>query len=209
MDNPIQHKPNSMTGSAGRSPMVPPRGPRPPMGPPAAGGMAMTPKEIMGILRRHIWMIIIFTVLGTVLGVGGWYLCDRFIPKYTSMGVIDVEPPIELDPMQITGVQPQKDIYYQFRFTKASLVKQDFMLKQLLEQSDKIRDTKWFKKFAKVDAQGNIIGDRVKAVNEALEDLKDNLGASAPRDNNYILVTMSCAKAKEAKLIVDEMVRIF
>ena len=195
MDNPIQRKTNSMARSSGRQPMVPPRGPRPPMGPPSAGAMAMTPKEIMGILRRHIWMIIIFTVLGTILGGGGWYLCNRYIPKYTSLGVIDVDPPIDLDPMEITGIQPQKDIYYQFRFTKASLIKQDYMLQQLLEKSDKIRDTKWFKKFANVD--------------EVLEDLKNNLGASAPRDNNYIQVTMSCGKPDEAKLIVDEMVRIF
>jgi chromosome segregation ATPase len=72
-----------------------------------------------------------------------------------------------------------------------------------------VRETSWFKRFAKVDAEGNIIGDRAKAVDEALEDLKDNLGASAPRDQNYILVSMRCGKAKEAKLIVDEMVRLY
>jgi capsular polysaccharide biosynthesis protein len=106
--------------------------------PPAAGAMAMTPKEIVGILRRHIWMILIFTILGTIIGGGAWFLCDRYLPRYTSKRAIDVDPPINLDPMVITGIQPQKDIYYQFRFTKATLVKQQSMLEELLRR-DKVR----------------------------------------------------------------------
>jgi capsular exopolysaccharide synthesis family protein len=180
---------------------------RPPQGP-AAGGMGMTPKEIAGILRRHIWMIIIFTVLGTMIGGGSWFLCDRYIPRYTSKRAIDVAPPIEKDVTKIGGVQPQKDIYYQFRFTKSALIKQQSMLEELLRQP-KVRDTDWFKRYAKVDSEGKLIGDQDKAINKAYEKLEDNLGASAPRDNNFLLVSMSCGSAKEAKLIVDEMVRIF
>ena len=202
MDNPIQRTTNMTARPSGRPPTMPPRGPA------AAGGMAMTPKEIAGVLRRHIWMIIIFTVLGTMIGGGSWFLCSRYIPRYTSVRAIDVAPPIVLDPMQITGVQPQKDIYYQFRFTKASLIKQQGMLEELLRQP-KVRDTNWFKRYAKVDSEGKLIGDQDKAINKAYGKLEDNLGASAPRDNNFLVVSMSCGSAKEAKLIVDEMVRTF
>jgi len=176
--------------------------------PSAAGGMAMTPKEIVGILRRHIWMILIFTILGTIIGGGAWYLCNRYLPKYTSKRAIDVDMPITDDPLKIATSQVAKDIYYQFRFTKASLVKQQSMLEELLRRDD-VRDTEWFKRYAKVDASGRLIGDQDKAVNKAYKKLEDNLGASAPRDQNYILVSMSCASAKEAKLIVDEMVEVF
>ncbi len=189
---------------SGRPPMMPPRGSAG-----GGGGMAMTPKEIVGILRRHIWMIIILTVLGTMIGGGSWFLCDRYIPKYTSMRAIDVAMPITKDPLIIGTSQVAKDIYYQFRFTKASLIKQDHMLEALLENSDKIKATQWFKKFAKVNAAGEIIGDRAKAIDEALDALEDNLGASAPRDNNFLLVSMSCGRAEDAQDIVNEMVRIF
>ncbi|MHC5198886.1 MAG: GumC family protein, partial [Planctomycetota bacterium] len=207
MDNPTNNTPNTKTSSAGRPSMMPPRGPRPPMssGP---GQMAMTPKEIAGILRRHIWMIIIFVILGTMIGGGSWYLCDRHIPKYTSSRPIDVDSPVIKDPMQIGGTQPQKDIYYQFRFTKASLIKQQSMLEELLRQSA-VRETQWFKKNAKVDSAGKLIGDQEKAIGKAYKDLEDNLGASAPRDNNYILVSMSCGSAKDAQTIVNEMVHVF
>jgi capsular exopolysaccharide synthesis family protein len=176
---------------------------------PAAGGMAMTPKEIAGILRRHIWMIIIFTVLGTIIGGGAWFLCNRYLPKYTYRRSIGVAMPITEDPMKIGTSQVAKDIYYQFRFTKAAMIKQDYMLKQLLDNSDEVKATNWFKKYAKVNAAGEIVGDKAKALDEALGALKDDLGASAPRDNNFLLVSMSCADAGEAKVIVDEMVRIF
>lgn len=203
MDNLNQRPANMMTGPSGR----PPQGPGPSM-PPAAGGMAMTPKEIVGILQRHILMILIFTILGAILGGGSWFLCDRYLPKYTSMRAIDVDMPITDDPLEIGTSQVAKDIYYQFRFTKASLVKQQSMLEELLRR-DKVKDTDWFKRYAKVDASGRLIGDQDKAVNEAYKELEDNLSASAPRDNNYIVVSMSCTKAKEAKLIVDEMVDVF
>ena len=207
MDN-INQRPAHMTaGPSGRPPTRPPQRPRPPMGP-AAGGMAMTPKEIVGILRQHIWMIIIFTVVGTIIGGGSWFLCDRYLPKYTSVRAIDVSMPITEDPLIIGNSQVADDIYYQFRFTKATLIKQQNMLEELLRQP-KIRDTQWFKRFAKVDSEGRIIGDQAKAISEAYKALEDNLGASAPKDNNYIVVSMRCASPTEAKLIVDEMVRIF
>jgi len=90
----------------------------------------------------------------------------------------------------------------------ASLVKEQGMLEKLVNQP-KVRDTDWFKRFAKVDDQGNIIGDKDKAITKALEDLDKHLGASAPRDQNFIRITMTCGSAKEAKLIVDEMISLF
>lgn len=200
MDNPIQkqnHMPRS--GGALRPPMAPPGG--------IANTMAMTPKEIVGILRRHLWMIIILTVLGLIIGGVSWFLCNRYIPKYTAVSGINVSSPGLKDPTKITEAQPQKDIYYQHRFTMASLVKQQGMLEKLVDLSN-VRDTVWFKQFAKVDEQGNVI-DNDKAITKALEDLDNHLGASAPRDQNFIRITMTCGSASEAKLIVDEMVSLF
>lgn len=207
MDNPIQRKPNMTAVPDERSPMMPPRGPRPPMASPGSGAMAMTPKEILGVVRRHIWMIILLTLVGVIIGGGSWFLCNRYLPRYTSIRPIDVDPPIEIDPMQIAGAQVPKDIYYQFRVTKASLVKQEFMLRQLLEQSEAVRTTSWYQQFEKADSQGTI--DRASAIDEALKSLNDNLGSTAPRDYNYILISMTCANPRDAQVIVDEMVRVF
>jgi succinoglycan biosynthesis transport protein ExoP len=203
MDKPIQRVSNTASVPAAVRPGIMPHG-----GPAGPGAVSMTPKEILGILRRHVLMILIFIVIGTIIGGASWFLLDRYWPRYTSMRAIDVDPPIDLDPMEIGSAQPQKDIYYQFRFTKASLIKQQNMLESLLREP-KIIDTNWFKQFAKVDAQGQIIGNKDRAIQKALDDLKDNLGATAPRDNTYLLVTMTCDNPNEAKSIVDETVRLF
>ena len=208
MDNPNQRPANRMTGSSGRPPMRPPQGPRPPQGS-VAGGIGMTPKEIVGILRRHVWMIIIFVVLGTMIGAGLWYYYDRYLPKYTSVGTVHVDMPITQDPFGVGTATVSPSLYHQFRVTKAELIKQDYMFRELLTKSEKIKDTVWFKKFAEVNADGRITGGVAKAFDEAVRNLSDNLRTTAPEDYNYILVSMSCANGSEAKLIVDEMVRIF
>jgi capsular exopolysaccharide synthesis family protein len=168
---------------------------------------AMTPKEIMGILRRHLWLIILFTVLGTVLGGASWFLLSRFMPRYTATAQIEVLPPIQQDPTQITATQPQKDIYYQFRFTKAALMTQQNMLQELLRQPA-VRETAWYKQFAKVDETGAVAGE-AEAFRKAIDNLNRNFRVTAPRDYNFIVVSMRCASAQEAKKIVDTAVSLF
>jgi len=179
-----------------------------PMTAPMPAADAMTPKEIMGILRRHIWMIILFTIGGAIVGTGAHFLLQRVYPRYTARAQIEVMPPVEGDPLTFNISQPQKDTYYQFRFTKAALVKQQTLLNELI-QDEEIRNTNWFKKFADVDANGNIVGGRDKAFKKAIEDLEDYLTATAPRDFVFIEVGMTCGSATESAKIVNKMVDKF
>lgn len=201
MTAPIQRIPHAPMAPTGAGPMIM----RPGI---PIQSMAMTPQEIAGILRRHLWKILLLTLMGTFLSGVAFVLLNRFCPKYTAATVIEVLPPVDTHPLQFSGTQPQKDLYYQFRFTKASLIKQQSMLEELLQQ-DKIRGTKWFSRFAQINAQGEIIGDRNKAVRKCLEDLDKHLVASAPRDQDFIRISMTCGNPQEAALIVDETVRLF
>jgi len=124
--------------------MAAPIAPRPPMA--ATAQMTMTPKEIMGIFRRHIWLIILFTMAGVIIGGGAWFLMQRYFPKYSASTAINVLPPVETDPMQFTTTQPNKDLYFQFRSTKAAFMRQQNYYQQLLRK-DKIRQTEWFAQF--------------------------------------------------------------
>lgn len=169
---------------------------------------AMTPQEIVGILRRHIGKIILLTLLGTVLGGAAFVALNRTSPKYTATAGIDVMPPVDGPPLDFLTGQVNKELYYQFRFTKASLIKQQSMLEELLQQ-DRIRQTNWFKQFAEVNSQGEIVGDRNTAIRKCLDALNSDLTATAPRDQNFILVSMTCGSPSEAALIVDETVRLF
>ena len=166
-----------------------PAGPRPP----AAG--ALTAKEVSGILRRHMLLIVALTIAGLVVGGASWYLTRTFFPRYTAETLIQVLPPIETDPMDIVAAQVQKDIQYGHRVSMATRLKQQSTLQDLL-RNDKVKATNWF---------GRRDGDTRKA----FKYLNKNLNAQAHRDAEYVVVSMSCRQADEAALIVNEMVHAF
>src|SRR4030043_687389 len=153
----------------------------------AASAMSITPKEILDILRRHLFLIINLTILGVLGGSGLCFVLQMVAPKYTARTFIEVLHPGQFDPTVIGTPLANKDIAYEFRFSKATLIKQQSMLQELIRR-DAIRETEWFKKFD---------NDIVKIIN----DLKDYLGAVADRNSNYISVSMTCGSAKEAALI--------
>lgn len=162
---------------------------------PSAPTTTMTPKEIIGILRRHILMIISLTIVGIIIGGVAWFFLQKFSPKYTARTAIEVLSPVDGDPMSFASVQTNKDLYYQFRATKAAFMRQQNIRQQLLRR-DKIRETKWFEQFN-------------NDVTKAVESLEKNMGVSSPRDNNWIMVSMTCGSPKESALIVNEMVDLF
>ena len=63
---------------------------RTPMGAPQQSAMNITPKQIIDILRRHLLMIIICTIIGTFIGGVSWFLFSKFRNDgdvtYTSCG---------------------------------------------------------------------------------------------------------------------------
>lgn len=176
------------------------RGRRPnPTGAMSASPTALTPKEVLGMLRRHLWLILFMTILGGALGTGGWYLMRRFRPLYKAETIIKVLPPVETDPMDIVATQVQQDIQYGHRVSLANLMKRQSSLQALL-QSDKVRQTKWFRRMVPPEK-----GD----IRRAVSFLESNLSAFPHREAEHIIVSMTCGSAAEAALIVNEMVRLF
>lgn len=204
MDKPIQRSVNPNPTTLAPRSAAPPMAGMMRMAPPSS---AMTPKEILSILRRHILLIVSLTVLGTIIGGVSWFLLNRYMPRYTATAYIEVLAPTQQDPMQITSPQPQRDFYAQFRFTKAAMMTQQTMLQDMLRQ-DTIRNTNWFRQFAQVDESGAVAGE-ADAIQKAIRNLQKNFRASAPRDLTFIAVSMSCASPSEAKDIVDVAVRLF
>jgi succinoglycan biosynthesis transport protein ExoP len=161
----------------------------------SALAISITPKEIFDIFRRHLFLIISLTVAGAVIGVGLWFVLSIVAPKYTAKTYIEVLHPGQFDPTVIGTPLASKDIAYEFRSSKAALIKQQSTLQELIRR-DAIRETKWFKKF------GN-------DVIEIIDDLDKHLGVFPDRNSNYISISMTCGGAEEAALIVNQMVDLF
>jgi len=161
----------------------------------STAAMVITPKEILDILRRHVLLICILTFLGTVTGTGLWFVLVRVAPKYTARTYIEVLSPGQTDPTIIGSPVANKDVAYEFRFSKAALIKQQNMLQELIRR-DAIRETKWFKGF-----EDNVLN--------VMNDLNKSMGATADKNSNYILISMTCGNPQEAALIVNQMVDLF
>lgn len=166
-----------------------------PAGPQPQTAASLTPKEVFGIVRRHILLICFMTLLGLAAGGGAWMLLQKYLPKYTAKTYIQVLPPVEKDPLTISTIQLQKDILYEHRQSIANLLKQQRTLEDLLDR-DAVKDTGWFAKWN---------GDRRKA----LKSLEKDFGVYAQRDSAFVEISMSCQAAREAADIVNEMLKLF
>jgi capsular exopolysaccharide synthesis family protein len=155
----------------------------------------LTPKDVLGILCRHVLLIVIMTLLGLGAGGGIWKLLQKYLPKYTAETYIQVLPPVETDPMNIVATQVNKDIHYQHRLSMANLIKQQKTLQDLL-RNDKVRATKWFQL-------------RGKDERKAFKYLKEYLGAYAHKDAEFVEISMTCEGPEEAALLVNEMAQLF
>lgn len=163
--------------------------------PAAVQSAGMTPKEAMDIMRRHVLLICILTVVGTVIGGGAWYLLLKMHPRYTAWTYIEVLPPGLQDPRQVTTPQATKDIQFQERSSKAALIKQRSLYDEVLKR-DEVKATNWYASYKGV-------------TDDILKALESDLGASAERDTNYIRVSMVTGSAKESALIVNQVVEVF
>ena len=159
----------------------------------------LTPKEIVGILRRYILLIVVLTIIGFVAGGASWYLLLKYAPKYTAQTFIKVLQQGEKDPMQIGAAQVAKEIQYSARVSIAERLQQQSTFQKLINR-EKVQATKWFKQFG-------LIKD--KRIAKAVKDLKKHLGAYAQRDADTVVLSMTCGNKKEAADIVNEFASLF
>ncbi len=149
----------------------------------SASDVALTPREVLGMLRRHVWLILLMTILGAALGTGGWYLVRRYSPLYKAEAVIKVLPPVESDPMEIVASQVQQDLQYGHRVSLANLMKSQSNLQKLL-QIDRVRATTWCRQAS--SSRGGPVA--------AVRYLEKNLSAFPHREAEHIVVSMTCSR---------------
>ncbi|GAG05845.1 unnamed protein product, partial [marine sediment metagenome] len=109
--------------------------------------------------------------------------------------------------MTIGAAMANKDIQYGHRVSIADRIRQQSTLQELINK-DKVRETQWFRRFAKFDENGKIINiDR--CILRAFRDLRKRFRAVARRDAEFVVLSMTCGDAKESADIVNEMVGSF
>ena len=158
----------------------------------AAGAVVMA-KELTSL--RKFSVIISFSVVGLIIGGAVWLTLSKVAPQCTAQVAIEVLPPGQIDPFSFAPRQIDKDLYYQFRTDKAAFITQQSTLENLLRR-DKVRATDWFRQFD-------------NDIEDAIEELEDNLRVKVRRNSNLIELSMTCPDKKESVLIVNEMLDLF
>ncbi len=156
---------------------------------------SLTTKEVLGILRRHILLIIFCTILGLAAGGGIWKFLQKYSPKYTAKTYIQVLSPVPTDPMTIGTAQLQKDILYNYRQSIANLIKQQSTLQELVARNN-VKQTDWF-------------NEKEGSIRKAVKYLNRHFGAFAHRDSEFVEISMTCRDAGESADIVNEMLDLF
>ena len=154
-----------------------------------------TPKEIVGMLRRRIWWIIIITTMFSFISVGLWFVCLKTIPRYTSRGLIKCYMPIQTDKLEAQRLIPTPGLIEQEVRSKTQELLSDAFLARILARGV-VQQSDWYKSF------GNDIED-------SLDGLKEDFGATPLRDTDLVLVTMTTASPDESKKILDDILLLF
>ena len=161
---------------------------------PAAVVAGLTYKDVLGIFRRRMWLIIIITAVFVVLSVALWGIFLVYSPEYTSVGFIRCKMPTQKGAFGMGGVIPRKDVIAMATASNAELLNSDSFLGRLLERT-KVQETEWYKSR--------------KELEERLEDMQKSFAASPMRDKEFVKVGMRAASKKEAKDILDEALILF
>ena len=155
--------------------------------------------------RKQI--ICLWAVLGLLAICENRSVLGASASEYTAQALIKVLPYADKDPMRIETPTIDKDIQYSFRRSMATLVKRQGTLQELIDR-DKVRQTQWFRHFAKFNGQGKII-NLDQCLIQAFKDLRKHFSVEYRTDSEFIVLSMTCGDAQEAAGIVNEMATLF
>lgn len=160
----------------------------------APGAFQMTPADMMRIIRANIWLILILVM---VCGAAG-YLAHRvwaaFWPSYTATGLLEIKTEITRDAVTEKTSEVTDTRLVTLARTQQQMLTFPELWSSVLAKPGPMRDTEWFKQFK---------GD----IQEAKDDLEKHFRVAPFPDSALLTVRMTCRNARDAKIIVDEIVK--
>jgi len=143
---------------------------------------AFGPRDILGILRRRVWIIVVFVILGAIGGLGTFYVTD---PTYEAKAMIKCQVPNLESALRSVNTPMHRDaITFATEEQVQRLHSPDFIQHVLTLPS--MKKTAWFT-------------SRKNDTTKQLEDLRKAFGATAIRNSPIVLMTMRAPTAGEAQ----------
>jgi capsular exopolysaccharide synthesis family protein len=167
-------------------------------GPTAVQG-AMTGADVWRVIRSNLWLIIAVLLVSAALGYGINTWLAKTHSRFTSTGLIQVRS----NDLSIGLDTPRGDMVNveQEQATQTALLLSERLLSNILDSSDAIRQTDWFKQFIFYKN-----GQQLVDAEAAKADLLDHLAVVPVVGSRVIKVQMSYSVPKDCQTIVQEIV---
>ncbi len=144
----------------------------------SAGGGAqsgLTGRDVMRILRKRFWLILLCVIFFTALGIGGHFLWERYAPSYTASAFLSFRPP-SADPLGGGTRQYQADAMERWINSHAEMVKTEGVLRQALDEDDDLQKTNWYRR---------------TSPEQMLVELEEMVTVAPVRDTTWIRIAVS------------------
>ena|GEM_PF-656878 len=175
------------------SPLAIPTGPVSPVAGMVAqvqSGAQMSGADVWRVIRSNLWLIIIMVVVSAGIGYAANSWLQKYHSRYTSVGTLQVVAPeaSDLGPSNFDTGNLALDLK-----THATMLKDPSLVTQIFQnqENEEFRNTSWFKQFSQ------------STIQDAKEDLADNLEVSIVPESRLIRVGMTCNDASSARVIVN------
>lgn len=164
--------------------------------PAAAAASGLTFNDVIRILRQRIFLILfVWFFLTGVTGVATWYLVKNH-QAYRAETMIEVESQGPRNPLQLdTNFNVAVEMLNRWLTNQAQLVKHVEVLDAAFKDPG-VRSTSWYSE-----------GIQKYGDTGLFEKLEDDLGVSPIPNTSFLLVTFSAPNPKDARTIVNTIVR--
>jgi succinoglycan biosynthesis transport protein ExoP len=150
------------------------------------------------VLRRH-WVEIMFSAfIGGVLGVAAFFIFSRYYPLYSSTVYFEIQPGLQESKDLGTVDLSNDEMVFRVAQTEAYLLTSREVLNTALKNPD-VTTTKWYEEFKVTNSDGSISYN----IEEALDDLSDDISASPMRGSNLFVLRWSTSVPEDVPTVLN------
>jgi len=176
---------------------------------PARGG-GMTGRDVMRVIRKHLWLIIIILTVFTLASIGGTMLWLKHAPTYTSTVLLSVSPPqTNVYATDVRNVAADLEILKEsyVRLAKVEAVLRKAINRDGIEEEDE--DIGAARDRIRTSNDG-LARDRIRktsyfvsGLSGTMSLLQDKLSVASLRDTNLIRISLSGPRPNELPEVVN------
>lgn len=188
------------TATANPSPAPPSQAKRPASGGPSPAASALAVIDPMKLLQQYYPWLIAATIVGSIVGLGAFFLLRSAYPIWESQVTYEVRPVVESSTDPVAGNSGSRDDMEAYMNTMSKIAQSDSILSKAIEERQ-VRETQWARQY--MDASGNI--DAVAA----LKKLRKIVSARAISDTNIMVLTVGTHHKDDAPNIATSISNVF